>query len=525
MAVTRDRSFRRVAGLAFAAVAAVATAVGVATPAAAEADVLYAGSADAIPGQYVVVFKDAQVSTQSVDGQVQEATAKYGGTATYTYRAALRGYTAKMTEQAARRVAADPAVAYVQQDRVVHALTDQPNPPSWGLDRVDQRDLPLNNLYSYTPDGAGVTAYVIDTGIRITHQTFGGRASWGTNTVGDGNNTDCNGHGTHVSGTIGGAQYGLAKNVSLVAVKVLDCAGSGSFAGVAQGIDFVTAQHDPGEAAVANMSLGAQGSDAATENAVRNSIADGVTYAIASGNSNANACNFTPARVTEAITVNASTRTDARASFSNFGTCTDIFAPGDGILSSSNGSDTATATLSGTSMATPHVAGAAALFLSANLSATPAAVQAALKSNGTPNKISNPGTGSPNTLLFTGAGGPPQPPGPCPAVTNGTDVAIPDLSTVNSPVTVSGCTGNAAGASTVEVHIVHTFIGDLVVSLVAPDGTVYTLQNRQGGSADNINQTYTVNLSSEATNGTWNLRVRDAAALDVGRIDTWTLDL
>jgi len=520
----RERA-RRLAGLGFAAAAAITVAIGAATPApAAEGQILYAGSADTIDGSYIVVFKDG-FTTQSVASQVESATAKYGGEATYTYQAALRGYNAKMTAQQAKLLAADPAVAFVEQNRAVHIEATQPNPPSWGLDRLDQRDLPLSGSYTY-PDsaGTGVTAYVIDTGIRVTHTTFGGRAQFLTNTTGDGNNTDCNGHGTHVAGTIGGSQYGVAKNVQLRAVKVLDCGGSGSFAGVAQGIDFVTSNHTGGPA-VANMSLGAQGTDAATENAVRNSVADGVTYAIASGNSNANACNFTPARVAEAITVNASDINDARASFSNFGTCTDIFAPGVNITSAWMTNDTATNTISGTSMATPHVAGAAALLLGATPSLTPAQVQAQLKANGTPNKITNPGTGSPNTLLFTGAGSPPPPPGPCPAATNGNDVAIPDLGTGSSPITISGCTGNASAASTVEVHIVHTFIGDLVVDLIAPDGSVYNLWNRAGGSADNINQTFTVNLSSEGTNGTWTLRDSDRAAIDSGRIDSWTLDL
>jgi subtilisin family serine protease len=607
----RARSRHRLAGLGFVAAAVVAAGVSVAAPAAAaESAVLYADAAGAIDSSYVVVFKDS-VTTQGVDSQVRNSTSRYGGQVKYTYRAALHGYHATMTAQQARRVAADPAVAYVQQDRAVHILDVQPNPPSWGLDRVDQRDLPLDNSYTDDNQGAGVTAYVIDTGIRITHTTFGGRASFGTNTTGDGNNTDCNGHGTHVAGTIGGSQYGLAKAVNLVAVKVLNCAGSGSFAGVAQGIDFVTAQHQAGARAVANMSLGAQGSDAATENAVRNSIADGVVYGIASGNSNANACNFTPARVAEAITVNASTRTDARASFSNFGTCTDIFAPGDGITSSWMTNDTATNTISGTSMATPHVVGAAALILGANASFTPAQVATAMFNAATPNKITNPGTGSPNRLLFsrTGGGNPGAPavsnpgnqtgtvgspvslqlsasggappytwsatglpaglsinastglisgtpttagtssvtasardtagqsgstsfswtinnPGSgCAPVTNGTDVTIPDVGTGTSSITIAGCSGNAGAGATIEVHIVHTWIGDLVVDLIAPDGTVYNLHNRSGGSADNINQTYTRNLSTEAANGVWRLRARDAAFLDSGRIDSWTLDL
>jgi subtilisin family serine protease len=507
------------------ATAAVLCVSGATAAQAAEGQVLYAGASGAIKDSYIVVFKDSAPPGRLTD-QVASKAAEYGSKVQYTYRTALHGFAGTMSEQAARRLAADPAVAYVQQNRAVHVTTDQPNPPSWGQDRVDQRDLPLNSNYSYSTTADNVTAYVIDTGIRTTHQEFGGRATWGTNTTGDGNDTDCNGHGTHVSGTIGGATYGLAKGVHLVAVKVLDCGGSGSFAGVAAGIDWVTQNHASGPA-VANMSLGAQGSDAATENAVRNSIADGVTYGIAAGNSNSDACNFTPARVAEAITVNAATISDVRASFSNFGSCTDIYAPGQDITSSWNTNDTASNTISGTSMATPHVVGASALYLADHPDATPAEVAAALTGNATPNKITDPGAGSPNLLLYTGTGATPPPPPPdgCTAVASRTRVDITDNSTVTSPIAVAGCTGNASATATVEVHIQHTWIGDLVVDLVAPDGTVYNLHNRAGGSTDNIDQTYTRDLSSEAANGTWTLRVQDAATFDTGFIDSWSLDV
>jgi subtilisin family serine protease len=394
---------RRFAGLGVAAATALALAT-TASPAAAEGEILGTSNPTAIKDSYIVVFKDAAASTQGVDTLTSGLATKYNAKVEHTYRHALRGFAGTLSEKAARRLAAEPDVAYVQQNGTVQLDATQPNPPSWGLDRVDQRDLPLDSSYTYPNTGSNVTAYIIDTGIRVTHQDFGGRAVWGTNTTGDGNNTDCNGHGTHVAGTTGGNAYGVAKGVRLVAVKVLNCAGSGSFAGVAAGIDWVTGNHTSGPA-VANMSLGAQGSDATTENAVRNSIADGVVYAIASGNSNADACNFTPARVAEAITVNASTRTDARASFSNFGTCTDIFAPGDGITSAWHTSDSATNTISGTSMATPHVAGGAALILGGSPSLTPAQVATQMFSNATPNKITNPGAGSPNRLLFVNTGG------------------------------------------------------------------------------------------------------------------------
>jgi subtilisin family serine protease len=398
------RSIHGRTALAALGAAAIAGALAVATPAAAApatGQIHLAAGAAAVPGSYIVMLKSglATTSAQAVGQAAGDLAGRYGGAVHYTYTSAMQGFNATMSESAARQLAADPRVALVEQDSVVHTDVTQTG-ATWGIDRVDQRNLPLSGTYTYNTTATNVTAFIIDTGIRTAHTQFAGRASVGTDAVGDGQNgQDCNGHGTHVSGTVGGSTFGLAKGVRLVAVRVLNCAGSGTNAGVIAGIDFVT--RSTARPAVANMSLGG-GASATLDAAVRRSVAAGVTYAIAAGNSNANACNFSPARTAEAITVGATTTTDARSSFSNIGTCVDIFAPGSGITSSWATSNTATNTISGTSMATPHVAGAAALYLATHPTASPATVRDALVAAATPNVISNVGTGSPNRLLFTG---------------------------------------------------------------------------------------------------------------------------
>ncbi|MCX7608586.1 MAG: S8 family peptidase, partial [Anaerolineales bacterium] len=320
-----------------------------------------------------------------------------GGEIHFTYEAALKGFAASLPEQALQGLQNNPHVAFIQAEQVITIDTDQ-TPATWGLDRIDQRSLPLNNVYTYNYTGSGVNAYVIDTGILPTHVEFGGRAFVAFDSVGDGQNgIDCNGHGTHVAGTIGGATYGVAKQVKLYAVRVLNCSGSGTNAGVIAGVDWVTA--NAVKPAVANMSLGGS-ADAAIDAAVTNSINSGVTYAVAAGNERRDACRFSPARVPLAITVAATTNTDTRASYSNYGTCVDLFAPGSSITSAWYTSTTATNTISGTSMATPHVAGVAALYLQAHPAATPAEVTNAIKAAATLNVVIDP-KGSPNLLLYS----------------------------------------------------------------------------------------------------------------------------
>ncbi len=408
MAQVRAARTRRLAGFGMAAVAAAAMVTVAASPAAAEGEILGTANPTAIKDSYIVEFADGALRAQAVQSTAVSLAGKHGATVRHTYQHALRGFAATMSESAARKLAADPMVLRVEQDAAVSIAATQPNPPSWGLDRVDQRDLPLNASYTYPNTAANVRAYIIDTGIRTTHQDFGGRAIFGVNTSGDGINTDCNGHGTHVAGTVGGAAFGVAKAAALTAVKVLNCGGGGSTATVMAGVDWVTGNHVSGPA-VANMSLGFPFAVPTLEQAVRNSIADGVVYAIASHNANIDACNYSPARTLEAITVNATEINDTRAAFSNFGPCTDIFAPGVNITSAWSTSDTAVNTISGTSMATPHVAGAAALILSANPALNPQQVANTLYANATPNKVPNP-VGSPNRLLFIPNPPPPPPP-------------------------------------------------------------------------------------------------------------------
>lgn len=353
------------------------------------------GAGDRIPGRFIVVLRE--------DADPRAVARDHGAAPDFIYTAALKGFAGPIGTAARNGLMRDARVAYLEQDQVVHASTTQAG-ATWGLDRADQRDLPLSTTFSYTNTGAGVTAYIIDTGILFAHGEFGGRARTGYDAVTAGGSAgDCHGHGTHVAGTVGGATYGVAKSVALVAVRVLDCGGSGSNSGVIAGVDWVTANRV--RPAVANMSLGG-GASTALDDAVRRSIAAGVTYGVAAGNGNwfgwaQNACNYSPARVGEAITVGATDKTDKKASWSNYGTCLDLFAPGVSITSSWYTSPTATNTISGTSMATPHVVGVAALYAQGNPTATPQQVRDALVAASTLNKVTSPGSGSPNRLLFT----------------------------------------------------------------------------------------------------------------------------
>ncbi|MEU9932887.1 S8 family peptidase [Streptomyces anulatus] len=392
---------RRIAGaIAAATTLALAVGAGAALPAQAapapEGRVLHAGAAEAIPGSYIVTLKETAGFRASA-AQGKKLIAGYGGRIERTYTSALNGYAAQLSSTAAKRLAADPAVASVEQNQKVHSTATQTNAP-WGLDRIDQPNLPLNGTFTY-PDSAGVntTVYVLDTGVRITHQDIVGRASNGYDFVDNDNVAqDGNGHGTHVATTAAGTVYGVAKKAKIVAVRVLNNSGSGTTAGVIAGVDWITANHVA--SSVANVSLGG-GPSTTLDNAVRRSIASGVTYSIAAGNSNAPASGFSPARVETALTVGATTRTDARATYSNHGPLVDLFAPGSDITAGWATSDTATYTGNGTSFAAPHVAGAAAVYLTNHPGSSPAAVGTALVNGATSNVLTGIGTGSPNKLL------------------------------------------------------------------------------------------------------------------------------
>ena len=482
------------------------------------------GTERPVADSYIVVFKDGATDAPTTNAKALDLARRHGGKVSNTYVASVRGFAVKLGEAAARRLASDPSVAYVQQDGWA-SITDTQTNPTWGLDRIDQASLPLDQRYTYPNTAPGVTAYVLDTGIYKAHTEFEGRATDGYDFIdNDPDASDCQGHGTHVAGTIGAKTHGVAKKVKLVAVRVLNCSGSGQYSQIIKGIDWVA--QNAVKPAVANMSLGG-GADSTVDSAVQRAIAAGVTFGVAAGNNNGNACNTSPARTPEAITVAASDSADKRSiwtpgsSESNWGSCVDLFGPGSNITSTRNGGGTQS--MGGTSMATPHVVGAAALHLTANPSATPVQVRDALVNNATSGKITDV-KGSPNKLLNIGfIGGTPDP--TCEPATNGDDVSIPDNNTaVSSSVTVSGCTGKASTSTKVKVDINHPYTADLAIDLIGPSGASYSLKKAGGtSSSSGVHETFTVDASAEDRNGTWKLQVTDVWAYDAGAIDAWSL--
>jgi subtilisin family serine protease len=488
-----------------------------------------------VEGQYIVVLEGRYAADAAAISD--ELVTKHRGRMKHFYDKALKGFAAEMSEADALALADDHRVAYVEEDGVVQLVATQTG-ATWGLDRIDQRNRPLNGSYTYNATGSGVKAYIVDTGINTGHADFGGRAIDGYDAV-DGAlpAADCQGHGTHVAGTVGSATWGVAKGVTLVAVRVLDCNGSGTNSGVIAGVNFVASNHAAGQPAVANMSLGG-GASTALDDAVNAAINDGVTFLVAAGNGDIfgnpqNACNGSPSRVPNAITVSATDSNDAKASWANYGTCVDIFAPGVNIVSTWIGSTSATNTISGTSMATPHVAGAAALYLQTNTSASPATVASALINNSTTGVVTGAGTGSPNRLLYTafigGGGGTPAPTisGFSPAsggvgagvtitganFTGASSVRFNGQSasfTVNSSTQITATVPNCSSSGTISV----TTAGGTANSATSfsvtgcGGGTTQLLLNPGFESGNNGNWTTTANVIDNSTGrpartGTW----------------------
>ncbi|KQQ77141.1 S8 family peptidase [Acinetobacter sp. Leaf130] len=351
-----------------------------------------------IKNQYIVILnKDAGPSVDFA----QNIAKQHGAKVLHSYDTVLKGFAIYLPDTAAtafvEAMKKNPQVLSIENDTVMKIDATTQSNPDWGLDRIDQKALPLNSTYSYLQTGSGTTAYIVDTGILSSHQQFSGRVLSGYTAISDGNGTsDCNGHGTHVAGTVGGSTYGVAKNVNLVPIRILGCDGSGASSNVIAGLDWILKNGK--KPAVVNMSLGGDASTS-LDSAVENLFNNGYVMVVAAGNSNTDACSASPARVSKALTVAATDSTDTRASYSNYGSCVDIFAPGSQINSSWIGSNTATKVLNGTSMATPHVAGVVAEMLQSTPTATPQTISTNLLNQASSNVVKNP-SGSPNRLLY-----------------------------------------------------------------------------------------------------------------------------